>query len=295
MGTMVKVGELELFVEEAGTPSGQPTVFLHGGLGLDHTYLRAFDRLPDRRLIYFDQRANGRSTGGLSDDVTMATLAADVVALSQTLGLGPVDVIGHSYGGFVALEMALRHPDAVRRLVLLGTIPGYTEEYSAQVQEQVTRLDPSPEVRAAMAMDPESSEAFGEMLVALLPLYVYSIDPSVLAAGLSETRYNIDALRMGLGASREWDVTAELDGIHAPTLVMCGRHDFICPAGQSEVMAQRIPDARLAVFEQSGHFPWLEEPDEFWASLDSFLGADEPALETASSTLGGSSPGSSVG
>src|SRR5688572_23256339 len=91
--------------------AGPPLIVLHGGLGLDHTYLRpAFDQLaPELQVIYLDLRANGRSTGD-GVGMTMGQLAADVDALRAHLGLERVAVFGHSYGGFVGLEYALTYP-----------------------------------------------------------------------------------------------------------------------------------------------------------------------------------------
>lgn len=276
MGRTVRAGDVELFVEEVGPKDAPATLLMHGGLGLDHTYLREFDRLtPDRRVIYYDHRSNGRSPVAPLEGVTMLDLATDAAALCGALDLGPVDVIGHSYGGFVALEMALRHPETVRSLVLLDTLPGLTPEVGEQRMEQVAARSPEPEVIAVLnaSEPPASAEAARQMLSTLLPLYVHRLDLASLTALLDGVRVSLDGMAVGDAAASAWDVTEDLGRISAPTLVLCGRHDWICPLPQSVLMADRIPGARLVVFEDSGHFPWLEEPAEFWRALDDFLAA----------------------
>lgn len=279
MGRTVRAGDMELFVEDVGPKDAPPTLLMHGGLGLDHTYLRAFDRLaPDRRVIYYDHRSNGRSPATPADGVTMSDLAADANALCRELELGSVDVIGHSYGGFVALEMALRHPEAVRRLVLVDTFPGHTPEVGEQVMAQVAARQPGPEVFEVLnATEPPSSvEEQRTMFAKIVPLYVHRVDVSVLEAALADVRFSLEGGAVGDAAVSDWNVADELDRISAPTLVLCGRHDWICPLPQSELMAERIPGARLVVFDESGHFPWLEEPEKFWGALDDFLATRTP-------------------
>lgn len=279
MGRTVRAGDVELFVEEVGPKDAQPTLLMHGGLGLDHTYLRVFDRLaPDRRVIYYDHRSNGRSPATPADGVTMSALAADAQALCETLDVGPVDVIGHSYGGFVALEMALRHPEAVRRLVLVDTFPGHTPEVGQQVMAQVAARQPGPEVFEVLnaTESPASVEEQRTMFGKILPLYVHRVEVGALEAALAEVRFSLEGGAVGDAAVSGWSVADELDRIGAPTLVLCGRHDWICPLPQSELLAEHIPDAELVVLDNSGHFPWLEEPEMFWGALDDFLGAPTP-------------------
>lgn len=274
MGRTVRAGDVELFVEEVGPEDAPPVLMMHGGLGFDHSYLRAFDRLaPDRRVVYYDHRSNGQSPVVSPEGVTMSTLAADAVALCEALELGLVDVIGHSYGGFVALEMALRNPESVRRLVLLSTFPGGSPELDAQRMEQVMARNAGPEVIAALTASepPTTGEGMRKMLDTILPLYVHSLDVAVLQDLLSRVRLSLHGSALGDAAADGWNVTEDLGEIAHRTLVMSGRHDWICPLPQSELMTERIPKAEIVVFEESGHFPWLEETDRFWNSLADFL------------------------
>ena len=120
----VDVHQTHLFYIRSGT--GVPCLVMHGGLGLDHTYLRGLDIVSDvLHLVYYDHRHNGRSGRPPLESVTHAQLADDAEGLRQYCGFGKVAVLGHSYGGFIALEYALRYPDSVSHLILLDTAPVY--------------------------------------------------------------------------------------------------------------------------------------------------------------------------
>jgi proline iminopeptidase len=114
------IRDVSLFVEVTGR--GSPLVLMHGGPGADHLSLLSFRRLADRHtLIWYDHRCNGRSDGAPVTSMTWDNLAADADALREELGLDRWAVLGHSFGGHVALEYALRYPERVSHLVLLDT------------------------------------------------------------------------------------------------------------------------------------------------------------------------------
>ena len=118
------INETTIWYESVG--AGPPCLVLHGGLGVDHTLYRATLTPLEHRLhlIYLDHRGNGRSGRPPLDTITIEQLADDAAALTRHLGHERVVVMGHSFGGFVAQELALRHPQAVSALVLVDTTPG---------------------------------------------------------------------------------------------------------------------------------------------------------------------------
>ena len=110
---------MSLFVKVVGR--GYPLLLMHGGPSADNTSMLPFRRLADRfTLVFYDHRGNGRSTGAPSS-MTWENLTADADALRQRLGFERWAVLGHSFGGHVALEYALRYPDSLSHLVLLDT------------------------------------------------------------------------------------------------------------------------------------------------------------------------------
>jgi proline iminopeptidase len=117
--TMLPIRDVSLFVKVMG--NGEPLVLMHGGPGLEYTTLSTLEPLADQfTLIFYDHRANGRSTGAASS-MTWDNLTADADALRQALGYDEWTVFGHSFGGQVALEYVLRYPEKVSQLLLFDS------------------------------------------------------------------------------------------------------------------------------------------------------------------------------
>jgi proline iminopeptidase len=274
------VNGTELFYLVEG--SGPPCVVLHGGLGFDHTYMRSSLRpLEDvLEMIYLDQRGNGRSGRPTLDTITIPQLAADVDALREHLGHERIALLGHSYGGFVALEYATTYPDRVSHLVLEDTSPGAFEPTDAELAE---RADPSwvtPEVQAAFEAFGSTTasghvptdDRFREMLPTLAPMYLYKSDPSTLAGLLADAIIDAQvALHSMTVALPGWSVADKLDRITARTLVLCGRYDLLTTPECAKRLSTAVPGAELVWFESSGHFPSVEEPEAFEAAVRSFF------------------------
>src|SRR5215217_4304191 len=119
-GTTISIRDVSLFVDVVGR--GHPLLLMHGGPGADHYTMLPFRRCKDRfTLVFYDHRCNGRSVGASVSSMTWENLTADADALRQRLGFDRWAVLGHSFGGQVALEYALRYPDSLSHLVLLDT------------------------------------------------------------------------------------------------------------------------------------------------------------------------------
>ena len=250
---------------------------MHGGLGFDHTYFRPWlDPLADRvRLVYYDHFGNGASPR--PDDwseMTHERLVDDADALADDLGLDTFVLLGHSYGGFLALEYALRHPERLSGLVLASTAPAmHHVEDSFVLARERGHGDLVETFRQSLASPPSDPEEMAELLRAVLPLYFRKFRTDV---GDSL----VDGMRLSPGAFRQafhvclpgYDVRGRLAEIATPTLVLGGRWDWIAPPEHgSKVLAAEMPDAELRIFEESGHFPFIEERDAFLATVVSWL------------------------
>jgi pimeloyl-ACP methyl ester carboxylesterase len=118
--TMVAVRGISLFTRNFGC--GRPLLLMHGGPGVDHTTLLPLRALAQTHtLVFYDHRCNGRSAGPEICTMTWENLVADADALRQALGFEEWAVLGHSFGGMVALEYALRYPDRLTHLILVDT------------------------------------------------------------------------------------------------------------------------------------------------------------------------------
>jgi proline iminopeptidase len=250
--------------------SGRPLLALHGGLGLDHTYLRTvLDPLgSEMQVVYFDFRANGRSTGD-GEGMSMAQLASDVEALCDHLGLVDVAVFGHSYGGFVALEHALTYPHRPSRLVLCDTdTRGPTDQ---SVADGLQRLGLDVAMLSVFEEPLDTLDRLLEAFDAVEPAYFPHSPPGTGRAGLTRTIPRPQGGAGGEAALVGWDVGDRLGEIDVPTLVLVGTDDFMFPTERARLMAEGVRNGQLTIFEASGHLPFVEEPAAFRERLLAFV------------------------
>jgi proline iminopeptidase len=257
---------------------GPPCLVLHGGLGVDHTmYRRSLQPLAERlELVFVDHRGNGRSGRPPVETITIEQLADDAAALARALGFDRILVFGHSYGGFVAQELTLRHPELVGALMLIDTTPGQLG--TGESEDDYRGDPPPPELIELLSRVPENDEDLAEGMAVLVPLYLHRADPAAVAALFDQTVYARDAMVQGFVSLSTWSSVDRLPGISVPTLVTVGRHDLITSPPQADRMADRLPHSQRVVFEHSGHMPWLDEPDVFFPFVHGWL---DTTLSTA--------------
>jgi proline iminopeptidase len=279
-----RIRDTEIFFDVEGqglAPDGprlveRPAAFMiHGGPGGDHSSLRpALSPLADRmQLVFFDHRGQGRSARGPRASYTLENNVEDMEALRQHLGLDKLVLVGVSYGGMVALTYAARYPERVSHLVAVVTAAhgGFIARAQAILAERGT-----PEQRrvAQRLWDGafESEAQLREFFAVMGPLYARSFDPAAAAAAAERAILSPDAINEAFGGFlRSYDMTDQLGRIRAPTLVIAGRHDWICPPEFSEQIAAGIPGADLRIFEQSAHRPWADEREAFFDVVRGFL------------------------
>jgi proline iminopeptidase len=271
-----------LFVEVVG--HGHPLLLMHGGPGADHWSLLPFRRCADRfTLVFYDHRCNGRSVGAPVSSMTWENLTADAEALRQALGFGRWAVLGHSFGGQVALEYALRYPGSLSHLVLLDT--GGDSRWAREHAPEVLARRGYPPRTVALARRFFSGQiAPTEMLPALLRFgSAYYHHPSLLRvarellAGEWRAKTRPEALIFaGRELANGWSVMDRLGEIEVPTLVLAGRDDFLFPPEHQAELAAAIPGACLRIVERAGHNAPSEQTAEVLAALTDFLPGAAP-------------------
>jgi proline iminopeptidase len=248
---------------------------IHGGPGSDHSGFKpGFSPLAARmQLVYFDHRGQGRSDRADPATYTLDQTVEDMEALRRHLGLGPIVSIGTSYGGMVAMAHAARYPDAVSHLVLIVTAAhgGFIQRAQVIVRERGT-----PEQQAVCetvwAGTFRTVEELQHYYTVMAPMYARSYDATAGDGARARTIHSPEALNRAFGPDgflRTFDLRGELPRITAPTLVLAGRHDWICPPEFSEEIARLIPRADLRIFERSSHSIRSDEPE---AMMDAILG-----------------------
>src|SRR6266516_742548 len=275
--TAMQVRGVSLFVEVTGR--GYPLVLMHGGPGADHWTMLPFRRCADQfTLVFYDHRCNGRSVGAPVSSMTWENLTADADALRRKLGFERWAVLGHSFGGQVALEYALRYPGSLSHLVLLDT--GGDSRCSRQnAAEVLAKRGYSPKKVELVRRWFNGQFTPHEMLPILLRIGgADSYRPSLwltardLIRGEWRSKMRPQALIFaGRHLLKGWMVMDRLGEITVPTLVMAGRGDFVFPPEHQLELAAAIPHARLQIIEHAGHNPHSEQPAEVMAAVTDFI------------------------
>lgn len=271
----------------AGPP--YPLVVCHGGPGMTHDYLRSVAGDPHRATVFYDQFGNGRS-GRLPDAApgfwTVELFVAELEALLHHLGIASgFHLLGHSWGGMLALELAVRGPVGLRSVVVADAFAS-TRTYLAAVAELVSGLPPessSAIERHEAAGTTDSVEYQDAMRTffrrhvcratpvpaeVLTTLEAMATDPTVYRAMVGPSEFTMT------GALRSWDIVDRLPAVRAPVLIVSGRHDEVVPSVVGELHAH-LPGSRWELFEDSSHMPHVEEPDRFRQLVSSFLTAHD--------------------
>lgn len=279
--TPFPIRDVSLFVKVIG--QGYPILMMHGGPGADHTTLSHLEPLSDQfTLVFYDHRCNGRSVGPDVSTMTWENLTADADALRRTLGFEQWAVLGHSFGGMVALEYALRYPQSVSHLLLMDTCGDtYWVQYHAPALLEERGYSPAA-VQAARRFFNGELEPDQVMPAMLRFGRAYYHQPKLLwmvreLASDMRVKMRPEALIYGFGQLlKGWSVMDRLGEIHVPTLVLAGRHDFQFPPEHQIILAAGIPHAQLEIIELAGHNAPMERPAEVMDLVRRFLAQEHP-------------------
>lgn len=253
-----------------------PAILVHHGapgLGSRAEPVRSFGPFSDDfRIVTFDARGSGESAD--VPPYTHEQWVADIDAIRESLGLETIVVAGGSYGGFLAMEYTLAHPERVRALILRDTAANTAYDHLAVERARQTDrvvIDEWTISRIGTGHFADNVE-FERYWRGILPLYDHSYDPEATERKAQATTYHYATHNAAFGVNMPtYDLTDRLGQITCPTLVVVGRHDWRTPVPASQEIVDRIPDAELVVFEESGHSPQLEEPEKFQAVVRDFL------------------------
>lgn len=272
----VEINGNRLNVEVLGDGPGKPTMIVHHGapgLGSMAEPRASFGPFADEyRVVVFDARGSGQSEG--KPPFTHEQWVADVDGLREWIGADKIIMAGGSYGGFIAMEYAIAHPDRVSALVLRDTAADSSNQElalrnalaSARVKVDRAKLD------RIMSGTVRDNDDLRDCWAEILPLYDHELDWDKIRARVEATPYRYETHNFAFAVNQpRYDIKPLLSKITCPTLVTVGRHDWITPVSCSETIASLIPNARLVVFEKSGHSPQLEEPEEFQRVVREFL------------------------
>jgi 3-oxoadipate enol-lactonase len=232
-----------LYFELHGPSQGTPLLLLEGLGGDIPGWRRNIPHLAERhRVVALDSRGNGRSDPP-AGRVTMSVFVEDALGLLDHIEAKNGDLYGQSFGGMVAIEAALIHPDRVRSLVLACTHAGHSRMVPAKARAQVPKDKPYLSLYSP-AFAREHPDHIAEDIL------LGSQNPQPVAAG-----------RRQWEAIQGWDAWDRLDRIACPTLVLHGTEDLMVDVENGRMLAKEIPGAELALIEGAGHVYHSEQPE----------------------------------
>lgn len=254
----VQVGGIDIAYRRQG--AGPPLVFVHGAAEDGRVWTPQLDALADEfTVVAWDEPGAGRSSD-VPSDFGLADYADCLAALVDELALGPVHLLGLSWGGTVVQELYRRHPERVATLIFVDTYAGWKgslpdDEVQARVAGVQRMLD-----APAHEFDPTLPGLFaGDPPAGFMPLL------EAMAADVRPA-----SLRSSLAIMAETDQRDLLRHVAVPTLLVWGEFDARSPLAVAREFEQAIPDARLVVIPGAGHVSNLERPDEFNAVVRDF-------------------------
>lgn len=254
----------------------KPIAFMiHGGPGGDHTsYKPTFSPLSQKlQLVYFDHRGQGRSARGAKESYTLENNVEDMEALRQYLGIDKIVVIGASYGGMVALSYAISYPENVQSLIVIATAGSYRFLELAKVN--LAQKGTKEQQAIAQLLWDGKFEDEGQLkkyFQVMMSMYSITYKPETPVKSWNRSILSPDAINVAFrGFLRSYNVLDQLHKITAPTLVIAGKHDWICPPELSAEIAAAIPNTDLRIFENSGHLIRVDEPEALVDTIMSFL------------------------
>lgn len=272
------VNGTSLFYKAMG--SGAPIVVLHGGPGFDHRqFLPYIWELTSRhRVILYDQRGTGLSSGPVdADSINIDTFIADLEGVREAFGIERMNLLGHSWGGILALHYAIRHPDRLRSLILCSTAASHESFAEMRATYQANRSPEDTQLLAEIQAssefrnkDPQAIERFWRIF-----FKPYFVDPALVEK--MDLHFTENTLEHGdavagyiMQSIGDFDLYENLKVIESPTLIIHGDSDPM-PLKYAERLQASIEGSELVIARDSGHWLFIDATETFRDSILSFL------------------------
>lgn len=278
-GALTAVNGTRLYVSTKGT--GTPILVVHGGPGLNQSYFQPhLDKLSKHyKLVFYDQRASGKSVVSSPDSLSLKFFADDMEALRKQLGVEKIIVLAHSWGTIPAMKFAFAYPDRVQKLILCNPVPLSTEfdtEIRANQAAKGTLRDSTDRSIIIGSREFTSGSPEGYRKLMLLSFrHEFAKADNLTKLGLEIPANFKDAskaLGEGLrGDLGEYNYYEDIRKFSFPVLIIHGAAESV-PLGACTRMQSVIPHASLLNFRKSGHFAFIEESNKFTSEVSKFIG-----------------------
>jgi proline iminopeptidase len=265
-----------IYYEVRGQATGVPLVLLNGGPGRSHNSLSIspiWDALAQARpVVFYDQRGTGQSSAlKPGDSCTLADQLVDLEALRSHLGVKQIDLLGHSWGGYLAMAYTARYGPRVRRLILVGSAAPRIQDTTMLLKHIFPDLsDQRQQLNFAVRLGDDEALHASERLFSAMEIHSPQKREAYLALA-SPSVIHFDVAQALNGDLQRYDLNPELTKFKQPTLVITGRYDLVVAPSVAYQIHKAIPNSQFVVFEYSGHRPFFEEPEAFGQTVGRFL------------------------
>ena len=261
--------------------SGPVLIAISGGPGMDARGWDDFAKIDDFvTVIQIHPRGSGLSDPASDDAYLLPDYASDIEAVRLHLGLHQPIMMGWSHGGMIAQQFAFTYPDSLSKLILLDTA-AYFGEFLSDVAAAVTEFKGQPWFEDSFAALQDEWAGHYQTDDDMARLWAREMKFYFKHFGAREEAYHerTKDLPVHIAPLKTFneheapimDLRSHLKNITVPTLVIVGRHDFITTVAMADEMVTNIPVARLEIFEDSGHFAVVEEPEKFYRVVKQFV------------------------
>ncbi len=277
----VQAKDVTLHVRVAGEPdSGNVLVAINGGPGLSSHYMLNLEQIagPEFAVVTYDQRGTGRSTAPAPDaaNYDLLAYAEDLDAVQKAVGVERVHLLGHSWGGVVAMHYATVYPERVRSLVLVGSGP---PTWAATRDAQVRLGRRIQELQREGVIPQDLPDDSGEQMQAILPAYFSDPTFTFSPADGEPPEHNQTVNELTWSAIKGYDLTDEVAKLDHRVLILWGEDDpFDLPMAEATRQALTNAEVEFVVLEKCGHF-WHECQDAFYPRVRAFLGLPAESSE----------------
>lgn len=272
-----QVTNVKLYYKIQG--KGKTLVILHGGPGMNLTYffphLETLSKMY--RLLFYDQRACGKSLGS-TKSLTVNTFVKDLEGIRKAFNLDTMNLLGHSWGGLLALYYGIVHPEKVNSLILVNAALVTAEVLAKQYKKRETRL--TDEDRTALEKIVQSTGFAHKTPQAIKALFTILEGTNFYDRRLVNKfflEYNEKAAKNALFINEvmqkdilQHDIRESLSRIDCPTLIIHGDYDTV-PVKVAYEICELIKGSRCVILRNCGHYPFIESPKEFFRIVKEFL------------------------
>ena len=275
---LLRINGTELYVKRIG--SGEPIIVVHGGPMLEHGYLLPhLSSLADTyELIFYDQRLSGRSAPQVdSASVRIATFVDDIEEIRLSLALERIHLVGHSWGGLLAMHYALKYQENLQSLVLLNSMSASSEIWQEEERLLAQRFTAADSVerqaiRETDAFANQEPEAIAQLLRLSFRLQFHDTSMANELQLYVPEDYSDRSMQFGymMVDLMDFDLHDDLTAVTVPTLILYGSAE---PATElsGAMLRERMPNSEWVVIENAGHFPFIEQPAAFTDAVRRFL------------------------